>query len=147
MGVVDDLDERLDARSLGNTLLAHALGDLKRVFLDTSHDRVWVRTRLGSVIELLNDNSLFSGILSAQDDHDFTWLKELGHLHKFAKESRLTRALRRKNFGRLGSINHGLLEFDAFQAVIGRVLGSSLSLTCCAYSMHDLPGYRMKFII
>jgi len=42
--VVDDLDERLDLRSLGLGVLGHAAGDLRRVALDAGDQgvRVWV---------------------------------------------------------------------------------------------------------
>jgi len=50
--VVDNLDERLDLGTLGNTLLAHVLGDLEGVTLDTSDDGVTVTALLGTLIDM-----------------------------------------------------------------------------------------------
>ena len=52
MVVVDNLDERLDLGTLGNTLLAHVLGDLEGVTLDTSDDGVTVTALLGTLIDM-----------------------------------------------------------------------------------------------
>jgi hypothetical protein len=50
--VVDNLDERLDLGALGNALLAHVLGELEGVALDTSDDGVSVTAFLGSIIDM-----------------------------------------------------------------------------------------------
>ena len=52
MVVVDNLDERLDLGALGNALLAHVLGDLEGVTLDTGNDGVTVTALLGSLIDM-----------------------------------------------------------------------------------------------
>jgi len=50
--VVDDLDEGLDLRALGDALLAHVLGDLEGVTLDTGNNGVTVAAFLGSLINM-----------------------------------------------------------------------------------------------
>ena len=50
--VVDNLDERLDLGTLGDALLAHVLGDLEGVTLDTSNDSVTVTALLGTLIDM-----------------------------------------------------------------------------------------------
>ena len=52
MVVVDDLDERLDLGALGNALLAHVLGDLEGVTLDTGDNGMTVTALLGTVIDM-----------------------------------------------------------------------------------------------
>jgi hypothetical protein len=48
--VVDNLDERLDLGALGNLLLAHGAGNLKRVTLDTGNDGITVGSVLGTFV-------------------------------------------------------------------------------------------------
>lgn len=55
--VVDNLDERLDAAALLDSLLPHAAGDLRRVALNTSDDGVSEGLSLGAgVVRLDNDD-------------------------------------------------------------------------------------------
>ena len=69
MGVVDDLDEGLDAAAAGNLLLSHALGDLLGSAGDTSDNGECVLARIGTIIVLLDDHSLLSGILAVKHDN------------------------------------------------------------------------------
>ena len=50
--VVDNLDERLDLGALGDALLAHVLGDLEGVTLDTGDDGMTVTALLVSLINM-----------------------------------------------------------------------------------------------
>ena len=50
--VVDDLDERLDLGTLSDALLAHVLGDLEGVTLNTGNKGVAITTLLGSLIDM-----------------------------------------------------------------------------------------------
>lgn len=49
--VVDDLDERLDLGALGDPVLRHAAGDLRRVALDTGDEGVTEGVRLAAIID------------------------------------------------------------------------------------------------
>jgi len=50
--VVDNLDERLDLGALGDTLLAHVLGDLEGVTLDTGDNGMSITAFLGTIIDM-----------------------------------------------------------------------------------------------
>ena len=52
MVVVDDLDEWLDLGALSDALLAHVLGDLEGVTLDTGNDGVSIAALLGAIIDM-----------------------------------------------------------------------------------------------
>merc|ERR1712201_51068 len=65
--VVDDLHKRLNFGALGHLLLAHGLGDLARVAVDSRHEGVSVTTVLGSVVLLFDDDGLASGVPSSED--------------------------------------------------------------------------------
>ena len=58
--VVDQLDEGLDPASLGDLLGAHLPGHLEGVSLNTGSDDVGESLLLGAVVELLNDDNLYS---------------------------------------------------------------------------------------
>lgn len=66
--VVDNLDERLHLAALVLSGFAHATGDLQRVALDTSHERMRERVLFATVVLRLNDDDLLAGISSAGDD-------------------------------------------------------------------------------
>ena len=50
MVVVDNLDERLNLRTLGNLLLTHGLGNLEGSAFDTSNNSITVGSFLGTFI-------------------------------------------------------------------------------------------------
>lgn len=74
--VVDDLDERLDLGALGDTVLAHAAGDLLRVTLNTSDKRVRERMSLGTLVGRLDDDDLLACKASTGDDGDTADLED-----------------------------------------------------------------------
>lgn len=92
VGVVDDLDERLNLGSTSDSLLAHVLGHLEGVpvisslveemggvkWIDTplnaSNNGVGVRSLLGPVVLLLDDDDLLAGLTTREDDSDFSGL-------------------------------------------------------------------------
>lgn len=92
VGVVDDLDERLNLGSTSNSLLAHVLGHLEGVPvipnlvvgmeggnglntpLNASNNGVGVRSLLGPVVLLLDDDDLLAGLTTREDDSDFSGL-------------------------------------------------------------------------
>ena len=76
MVVVDDLDERLDLGALGDTLLAHATGDLLGVALDTGDERVREGVSLGALVDGLNDDDLLACIAATGDDGDTADLED-----------------------------------------------------------------------
>ena len=72
MVVVHGLDEGLDAGALGDLLLGHGLGDLKRIAVDTSKDGVRVLSLLGAFIEVLDDDSLSAGVSALENDNNLS---------------------------------------------------------------------------
>jgi hypothetical protein len=62
------LDERLDLGPLGDPLGTHGLGDLEGVSLDTGDDGVGVGTLLGTVVVLLDDDDLLTGLSTREND-------------------------------------------------------------------------------
>lgn len=64
--VVNDLDEGLDTRTLGNTLLAHGFGDFQWVFFNTSDNAVGVRTLFGAFVKVLDNHGLFASESAVQ---------------------------------------------------------------------------------
>lgn len=74
--VVDDLDERLDLGALGNTVLAHAAGDLLRVTLDAGNESVREGVGLGALVDRLDDDDLLACIAATGDDGDTAGLED-----------------------------------------------------------------------
>jgi len=72
---IDTLDERLDVGPLQNLLLGHALGDLARIPLDSSHEHVSKLSALGTLLETLYDNSLLTSLTAIQDHNHFARLQ------------------------------------------------------------------------
>lgn len=68
MVVVDDLDEWLDSSSLGNLLFAVLLGNLQRITLDTSDQRMSEWVGLGALVVWLDDDNLLTGVSTADND-------------------------------------------------------------------------------
>ena len=79
--VVDGLDERLDARALGDLLLGHVLCDGQRVAVDPSNDAVRVGAVLGAVVARAHDHGFAAGEAALQHQHNFALLEELWHCH------------------------------------------------------------------
>lgn len=76
MVVVDDLDERLDLGTLGDLVLAHAAGNLRRVTLNTSDNGVRERVGLGALVGRLDDDDLLACIAATGDDGDTADLED-----------------------------------------------------------------------
>ena len=74
MGVVDELDERLDLRLAVKLLLRHSSGDLSGRALDTSNESVTELAVLLALINLLDDNSLLTRASAGQQDDDAAFL-------------------------------------------------------------------------
>lgn len=74
MIVVHVLNERLDLASLGNSGLTHVSGNLKGSSLDTGNKGVGELLLVGSLIEVLHNNALLSGLSSGGDNADSAWL-------------------------------------------------------------------------
>jgi hypothetical protein len=70
------LDERLHFASVGQLLLTHSPCDFSGVALDSGNDSMGERSVLGTLIQLLNDNNLFAGLTTLEDD---------GNLNSFVK--------------------------------------------------------------
>lgn len=68
MGVVDNLDERLDLAALGLAGFSHAAGDLQRVALDAGDECVWEGMLLAAGVLGLEDDDLLPGVATAGDD-------------------------------------------------------------------------------
>lgn len=81
------LDERLDLGLLLELRLAHLLGDLARVAIDSGDQRMAELLLGGTVIERLDDNGLATGVTSTQDDYDFASFHNLTHLSVDSEES------------------------------------------------------------
>ena len=64
------LNERLDLTPLGQLLRSHSFGHLQGVTLDTSDDGVGEGSLLGSLIILLDNDDLPSGLASLEDNSD-----------------------------------------------------------------------------
>ena len=64
------LDERLDLTPLGQLLGSHSFCHLQRVTLDASNDGVREGPFLGSLVILLDNDDLPSGLASLEDDSD-----------------------------------------------------------------------------
>lgn len=64
------LDEGLDLASSSKSLGTHRLVDRQRGSLNTSNDGVGVRSLLGSVIVLLDDDNLLSSLSTRENDGD-----------------------------------------------------------------------------
>ena len=62
------LNERLDLTPLGQLLRSHSFGHLQGVTLDTSDDGVGEGSLLGSLIILLDNDDLPSGLASLEDN-------------------------------------------------------------------------------
>ena len=76
MVIVDVLDKRLDPGSLGNTFLSHTRSDLQGRFSDTSDQGVRIRTFLCAFVKVLDNDSLFSGESSTEDENDLSGFDE-----------------------------------------------------------------------
>ncbi len=75
MAVVNGLDERLQLGSAVHFSGAHMLGDLSGVPLNASNNGVGVGVGLATIIEVLNDDSLLTGVSTVEDDYDLAWLQ------------------------------------------------------------------------
>ena len=73
--VVDELEERLDLRSLGNLLLRHGLGDLARVAVDAGDDAVAKFSVIVAVVESLDDHALAPGVTARENDNNLSSLE------------------------------------------------------------------------
>ena len=62
------LDERLDLAPLGQLLRSHSFCHLPGVTLDTSDNGMRERSLLGTLIILLDNDDLLSGLASLEDD-------------------------------------------------------------------------------
>ncbi|GIX63510.1 flagellar export ATPase, putative [Babesia caballi] len=76
---VDVLHEGLDAQALLDLLLAHLLGDLERVLVDTSHQAVGVGPALAGALVAVDDDALAARTTAGEHDHDATGLHKLRH--------------------------------------------------------------------
>ena len=74
VGVVDELDERLDLRLAVKLLLRHSSGDLSGRALDASNKSVTELAVLLALINLLDDNSLLTRASAGQQDDDAAFL-------------------------------------------------------------------------
>jgi hypothetical protein len=74
---VHDLHERLDAGPLLKALLAHFLGHLKRVPVDTSNKGVAIRPGLGALLEGVHDDCLTASVLAVENNNNLPGLQEL----------------------------------------------------------------------
>jgi hypothetical protein len=70
--VVDDFNERLDARSLSNAFLTHRLCNLQRILFDTSDNGVGVFALFSTIIKVLDDDGFLTGVSAVQNDNNFT---------------------------------------------------------------------------
>lgn len=86
MVVIDDLDERLDFRSLGYSLLGHGSCDFERVSLDSGYDCVREGMCFVAGIDRDDDDDLLAGESSSSDERYLAWLDEL-HLDCFLGSS------------------------------------------------------------
>lgn len=77
--VVDELDEGLHARTLEDLLLAHALGDGQGSLVNASDEAMAKAALRSSLIELLDDDGLATGVAASKDDHDLSGLDEFSH--------------------------------------------------------------------
>lgn len=77
---VDSLEEWLDFVPLCNRLFAHALGHFSWVSLNASDNGVWVRSILGSLVELFDYDNLSSGLSALEDNGDLSWLVDLDQI-------------------------------------------------------------------
>ncbi len=85
---VNHLKERLDAGTLLDLLLAHALLDLQSIPGDTRNDAITVFTTVDAILEGLHNNSLLASIAAVEHDHHLTRLEEL-HLQCIASTFRI----------------------------------------------------------
>lgn len=76
--VVDDLDERLDLGSLGDTGLSHAAGDGLRVALNAGDESVRERVGLGALVDRLDDDDLLACVAATGNDGDTANLEDCG---------------------------------------------------------------------
>ena len=67
---VDGLHEGLDGRSTSDLLLAHGSGDGSGVLSDARNDGVRELVLVGTLLEGLDDDGLFAGVLASQNDAD-----------------------------------------------------------------------------
>jgi hypothetical protein len=80
--VVHVLDERLDSLSLLSLLLRHSLSDWERSLLNTDNQSVTVRSRLGTLIEDLNDDGLLTSLASLSEHNDSSCFNATGEIKK-----------------------------------------------------------------
>ena len=71
-GIRTDLDERLDFTPLRDLLLAHPFCYFSWVALDAGNNSVGVRSLLGALIELLDDDDLLPRLAPLQHDRDLS---------------------------------------------------------------------------
>ena len=74
VSVVDELHERLDLSLALNFLVGHSLGNLLGGPLDTSNESVSELSVLLAFVDLLDDDSLLTGVSASEQDHDATLL-------------------------------------------------------------------------
>lgn len=74
------LDERLYLGLLLELRLAHLLGDLARVAIDSGDQRMSELLLGRAIVEGLDHHGLATGVTSTQDDYDFASFHNLTHL-------------------------------------------------------------------
>ena len=75
MVVVHNLNERLDLRAPADLLLRHSVSHLEGGAIDARHKSVTIMTLLGTIVKILDDNSLLAGVAAVEDDNDLTLLQ------------------------------------------------------------------------
>ena len=78
--VVDEFDEILQLSGPTQLIFGHRFGDYPGVTVDSSNKNVAVRSVIGTIIILFDDNCLLSSVFSLEDNHDFVLFHKLTHL-------------------------------------------------------------------
>ena len=73
--VVHGLNERLDARTLGDLLLGHGFRNLKGISVNTGENGMGVFALLSALVKVLDNDGFSSGISALQHDNDLSWLQ------------------------------------------------------------------------
>src|SRR6266699_738069 len=71
------LDEGLHFASVGHLLLTHTPCHFSGVALDSGNDSVGVRSGLGALIQLLDDDNLFASLTALENDSNLNSLMRL----------------------------------------------------------------------
>ena len=77
--IVKHSHKRLDPCSLANSLLAHFLGDLERVAINTGHQRMPIKSVIATIVMCFNDNPFFPGVATTKDHHHLACFHNLHH--------------------------------------------------------------------